>query len=237
MMRIAICDDSQIDRDVIKDFLHTYMTEKSIPYALTEYESGMNLVYDIEEGGYYDLVFLDIYMEELDGMNIARKLRHDGYTGKIVFLTSTAEFAVDSYEVEAAGYLLKPHDYAKLCSLLDRLIDRSNIGLFQITVRNTIYSLPFSEILYVESRNNVCIMHRTDGREYTVYKKLSEIEAQLNDSRFLRCHQSYLVNMSYIVKADKQFELTTGDVVLIRQRSQKEIRNIYQEFAAKRMKV
>lgn len=236
-MRIAICDDSMIDRNVIRDFLHTYMTERSVPHAMTEYENGMNLVYDIEEGCYYDLVFLDIFMDQILGMDIARKLRSVGYTGKIVFLTSTAEFAVDSYEVEASGYLLKPHDYEKLRSLLNRIIDRTNIGQFQVSVRNTIYSIPFAEIVYVESRNNVCILHRSDGSEYTLYKKLSEVEAQLNDNRFLRCHQSYLVNMSYVAKADKQFELTTGDVVLIRQRSQKEIRKVYQEFASKGIKV
>ncbi|MBQ7003922.1 MAG: response regulator transcription factor [Oscillospiraceae bacterium] len=237
MMRIAICDDNQIDRDIIKDFLHTYLTEKSIPNTMTEYENGMNLICDIEEGYYCDLVFLDIFMDHILGMDIARRLRSVGYTGKIIFLTSTAEFAVDSYEVEASGYLLKPHDYEKLRSLLDRLIDRTNIGQFQVSVRNTIYSIPFGEIVYVESRNNVCILHRSDGREYTIYKKLSEVGSQLNDSRFLRCHQSYLINMSYIAKADKQFELTTGDVVLIRQRNQKEIRRAYQEFASKGVKV
>lgn len=236
-MRIAVCDDNQLDRDIIKDFLHTYMTEKSIPNTITEYENGMNLIYDIEEGRYYDMVFLDIFMDQILGMDIARKLRNVGYTGNIVFLTSTAEFAVDSYEVEASGYLLKPHDYEKLCGLLNRIIDRTNIGHFQVSVRNTIYSIPFGEIVYVESRNNICILHRSDGSEYTIYKKLSEVELQLSESRFLRCHQSYLVNMSYISKADSQFELTTGDVVLIRQRSQKEIRRIYQEFASKGVKV
>ncbi len=236
-MRIAVCDDNQIDRDIIKDFLHTYMTEKSIPNTITEYKNGMNLIYDIEEGRYYDMVFLDIFMDQILGMDIARKLRNVGYTGNIVFLTSTAEFAVDSYEVEASGYLLKPHDYEKLCGLLNRIIDRTNIGHFQVSVRNTIYSIPFGEIVYVESRNNICILHRSDGSEYNIYKKLSEVELQLNESRFLRCHQSYLVNMSYISKADSQFELTTGDVVLIRQRSQKEIRRIYQEFASKGVKV
>jgi DNA-binding LytR/AlgR family response regulator len=197
----------------------------------------MNLIYDIEEGYYYDIVFLDILMDQILGMDIARKLRSAGYTGNIVFLTSTAAYAVDSYEVEASGYLLKPHDYGKLCTLLNRIIDRTKIGQYQVSVRNTIYSIPLGEIVYVESRNNVCILHCSNGREYTIYKKLSEIETQLGDSRFLRCHQSYLVNMSYIAKADKQFELTTGDVVLIRQRNQKEIRSIYQAFASKGIKV
>ncbi|MBE6851207.1 MAG: response regulator transcription factor [Ruminococcus sp.] len=230
-MRIAICDDSMMDREMIKDFLHRYLQENSIPNTMTEYESGMNLVYDIEEDAYYDLIFLDILMTGPHGMDIARKLRRVGYSGKIVFLTSTAEFAVDSYEVEASGYLLKPHNYEKLHALLDRLIDRTSIGQYHVSFRNKIVSIPFSDVVYVESRNNICIMHRKDGTEYTIYKKLCEIEKQLNDSRFLRCHQSYIVNMSFIVKADKQFELTTGDVVLIRQRSLKEIRKAYTDYA------
>lgn len=236
-MRIAICDDSQIDRNMIKDLLEIYMTGKSVSGSMTEYDNGVKLLYDIEDGVYFDLVFLDIFMDAVHGMDIARNLRKCGYSGKIIFLTSTAEFAVDSYEVEASGYLLKPHNYDKLCTLLDRIIDRTNIGQFQVSVRNTVYSIPFSEIVYVESRNNVCILHRSDSTEYTIYKKLSEIEAQLSDSRFLRCHQSYIVNMSYIAKADKQFELVTGDLVLIRQRSLKEIRSQYTDYAARRMRV
>ncbi len=232
-MKIAICDDSTMDREMVRELLHEYLLCRSIPYTMTEYENGMNLVYDIEEGGYYDLIFLDIIMDGLHGMEIARKLRRVGCGGKIIFLTSTAEFAVDSYEVEASGYLLKPHNYEKLSHLLDRLIDRSRLGQYHVSIRSTIVSIPFGEIVYVESRNNVCILHRSDGTEYTVYRKLSEIEAELNDSRFLRCHQSYIVNMSYIARADKQFELTTGDVVLIRQRSLKELRKVYSDYAAR----
>ena len=71
---------------------------------------------------------------------------------------------------------------------------------------------------------------------YTIYKKLSEIEQALTDRRFLRCHQSFLVNMRYIAKADKQFELTTGDVVLIRQRSLREIRQTYLDYTTMEMK-
>ncbi len=236
-MKIAICDDSTIDREVVSDCLHQYFTEHSVPYTVHSYESGSQLYYDIQDGAYFDLLFLDIYMNEVHGMDIARNLRKLNYTGKIVFLTSTAEFAVDSYEVQASGYLLKPHDYRKLCDLLDRIVDKTNVGVFAVSVRNMVYSIPYNEIVYVESQNNICILHRSDGTNYTVYKKLCEIEQQLNDSRFLRSHRSYLVNMSYIAEVDKQFVLTTGDAVLIRQRSLKEIRTVYQGFAARRIEV
>lgn len=235
-MKSAICDDSEIDRNIISDFLRTYTTEKSIPIQIAEYEDGVNLLYDVEDGKYYDLIFLDIYMAQIHGMDVARLLRKNKYSGKIIFLTSTSDFAVDSYEVDAAGYLLKPHDYNKIRNMLDRIFDRTDVGVFQFSVRNTVYNIPYSELVYVESSNNVCILHRSDGSSYTVYQRLSEIEEKLNDARFLRCHQSYIVNMSYISKADKQFELTTGDVVLIRQKSLKEIRNVYMEYCLKSKK-
>ncbi len=235
-MKIAICDDNEIDREIISDFLHIYMTEKSIPASFTEYELGINLLYDVEDGCYYDLIFLDIYMSKIHGMDVARLLREHDYSGKIIFLTSTADFAVDSYEVEAAGYLLKPHDYNKIRSLLDRILDRASVSTFHFSVRNVVHSISYSELVYVESSNNICILHKNDGSRYTIYQKLNEIEHQLDDPRFLRCHQSYLVNMSYIAKADKQFELTTGDVVLIRQRHLKKLRNTYLEYSTKKKK-
>ncbi len=230
-MYIAICDDSEIDRGIIADFLHHYVTEKSVPTHLTEYESGESLLYDVEDGKYFDLIFLDILMAKIQGIEIARLLRENGYVGKIIFLTTTPEYAVDSYEVEAAGYLLKPHDYNKIRHLLDRIIDVGNIGQLTFTSRNKIYNIPYNEIVYVESSNNFCILHRNNGTSYNIYQKLSEIEQNLEDERFLRCHQSYIVNMSYISKVDKEFELITGESVLIRQRHLKDIRNAYLEYS------
>ncbi len=233
-MKIAICDDNAIDRGIISDFLHIYMAERSVSARLTEYEIGVDLLYDVEDGCYYDLIFLDIYMSKVHGMDIARRLREHGYSGKIIFSTATADYAVDSYEVEAAGYLLKPHDYDKIRNLLDRILDRMNVGMFRFSVRNIVHNIPYSELVFVESKNNVCILHRSNGESYTIYQKLSEIEQQLDDDeRFLRCHQSYIVNLSYISKADKEFEMTTGDIVHIRQRNLKEMRNAYLKYAKK----
>ena len=75
----------------------------------------------------------------------------------------------------------------------------------------------------MESDNTKCVLHRTEDREYNIYKKLGQIEAELNDPRFLRCHQSYLVNMNYIREANEVFLLQNGDEVLIRKKSKNEI--------------
>ena len=84
--------------------------------------------------------------------------------------------------------------------------------------------------MYVESENTKCILHRTGNREYNLYKKLIQIEAELNDARFLRCHQSYLVNMNYVREAHDVFILQNGDEILIRKKSKKEIQQKFLEY-------
>ena len=218
-MRIGICDDSQLDREMIRDLLDLYFADKSI-----------DVIHEFQEGTAYDIVFLDIYMEKMLGIDVARELRRLHYAGEIVFLTATSDFAVDSYEVQAGGYLLKPHSYEKLCMVMDRVLSACDINTYQIQRRGVVTRIPYHEILYVESRNTRCLLHRKGGGTYTMYKKLGEIEEELYDPRFLRCHQSYLVNMAYVQNADHQFTLFTGDIVLIRQRNLKEIRNRYLDY-------
>ena len=113
-MHIAVCDDSAFDRELIVELLHIYFAQKPFQYKLAQYNSGINLVCDVEDGCWFDIIFLDIYMNGLLGIDAAHKLRALGFDGAIIFLTASADFAVDSYDVAAAGYLLKPHSFDKL---------------------------------------------------------------------------------------------------------------------------
>ena len=233
-MRIAVCEDNELHREMIACLLNRYATEKSIPFAITSYQSGINLLYDTEEGATFDIVFLDIYMKDLLGIDVAHRLRGMGYQGHIVFLTATADFAVDGYEVEAMGYLLKPHSFEKLSQVMDRATREMTENFYPIKHHSKVTKVSYHEILYIESSNSKCILHCCNGQSYVIYKKLSEIEQELNDERFLRCHQSYLVNMDYIYKMDRQFTLVTGDIVLIRQRNLKAIRQAALDHMAKK---
>ena len=134
--------------------------------------------------------------------------------------------SVDSYDVDATGYLLKPLKPEKLDVVMNKITQSQNIGVYRIQHRRKIVTVKFDDILYVESSNSKCILH-SNNKNYCIYKRLTDIEAELSDKRFLRCHQSYLVNMDYIKNADKQFELLNGELVCIRQRSLKAIK---QEF-------
>lgn len=223
-MRIAVCDDSSLDRDLFVALLHHYFVNKPISKEIIQYENGVDLLHDVEDDMWFDIVFLDIYMNDLLGIDVAHKLRSLGYRGHIIFLTATADFAVDSYEVEALGYLLKPQSFEKLSQVMDRAIRTMTTNTYLVKNHSKIIRVPYHEILYIESMNSKCIIHCCNEQHYVIYKRLTTIEHELNDKRFLRCHQSYLVNMDHIHQVDSQFTLVTGDTVAIRQRDLKSIR-------------
>lgn len=224
-----------LDREIITDFLNDYFYKKSIEYSICSYSSGKELIYDIQDGKNLDLIFLDIYIGNEFGISIAKQLREKiGYDGKIVFLTATVDFAVDSYDVEAVGYLLKPVHTQKLHMVMNKITKNLDAEVYRIKQRNNIHTLKIDSIIYVESSNSRCIIH-SYNTDYVIYKRLNDIEAELNNRRFLRCHQSYLVNMDYIKNVDKQFELVNGDFVCIRQRNLKAIKQEYVDYIKSRI--
>ena len=229
-MRIAICEDNEIHRDILEHLLNRYFSERPIHFELVPYQYGMNFLYDMEEGAYFDMAFLDIYMEDTMGNQIAHQLRAMGYQGEIVFLTASSDFAIEGYDVDASGYLLKPLDYGKLEMVMDRITRNIAPSTYQIRHRTTVTKLAYHEILYIESSNSKCILHTESGGAYTVYKTLNTIEKELGDRRFLRCHQSFLVNMDHIKQIGKQFLLSNGDYVPIRQRGVKAVRQAYMDY-------
>lgn len=111
-MNIAICDDNLLDRELIVDLLECYFFNKSISYSIDQYE--------IEDGHPYDIIILDIFMGKLLGIEVAKNLRKLKFNGEIIFLTASSDFAVDSYDVNAGGYILKPISYNKLKKLLTK---------------------------------------------------------------------------------------------------------------------
>ena len=211
MRKIAICDDSKLDRQLLKVAIQTYFENNEEEFKIFEYESGDNLLDDIE----VELLFLDIIM---NGMKIARKLRDIQFKAPIIFLTAYAYYAVESYEVQAAGYLLKPYDTNKLTLLLDEILQRSVQKRIAVKVKKQHRYLEINDIMYVESDKHVLNIHLKDSRVIQTTEKLSELEKTINSKRFIRCYQSYLVNMDYIKDAKTDFILSNDIRIPIRVR-------------------
>ena len=229
-MRLAICDDNDLERELLNNLIHKFFAKTSVLCETVLYNRGTNLYNDVMEGIEYDIIFLDLFMEDSFGMNIAQKLRQLPYCGKIVFCTSSSDYAVESYDVFASGYIVKPYGLTEIKRTLDRLFPEFKTDSYYVKQKSRIIYIPINEIIYVESNNTKCILHRTNGRNYTIYKQLGQIESELHNERFLRCHQSYLVNMNYIEEADDVFILQNGEEILIRKKSRKEMHQKFLDY-------
>lgn len=234
MFRIAVCDDLAQEREKICLLLKEAFAARGAAAVFQEYESGGCLLSAWEKNELdVHLIFLDIYMEEPDGVETARLLRCRGCPSAIVFLTTSPDFAVEGYEVEAAGYLLKPPEQGKLQQLLERILRRENLMPIVLRQGNSVFSVVSSEIIYIESCRNRLLIH-TVRETIPYYGRMTELVSRLSQKQFLRCHQSFLVNMDRIYSAEDDFLMENGDLVPIRVRERKTIREAYFQYMTER---
>ena len=163
-------------------------------------------------------------------MKIARKLRDIQFKAPIIFLTAHAYYAVESYEVQASGYLLKPFSEEKLKTLINRILKTDMKRRVAIKSKRQ-YRYPYTdEIMYIESDRHNVTLHLSDGSEIVTVDKLVELEKRINENRFLHCHQSYLVNMDFITDVKDDFILSNGEIIPIRVRGRKEMADTYYSY-------
>lgn len=227
MLHIAVCDDIEKEREELCRVIRDVFAGYDLDVKMMAFQSGEALLAAWEE--YRDvirLVFLDIYMAGIDGVETARRLRAAGYGETIVFLTMTPDFAIEGYEVKASGYLLKPLDREKLGELIKRLFESGSPAMLVLRQGKRVYTIAPSDIVYIESNRNRLAIH-TVNDTYSYYGRLDEVAGRLPGKSFLRCHQSYLVNMDRIFAAGDDFRMDTGDVVPIRVRERRIMRDTY----------
>ncbi|MEG0168293.1 MAG: LytTR family DNA-binding domain-containing protein [Ruthenibacterium sp.] len=232
MYRIAICDDLPAERVGLKQLLTDYLKQQETAVRFTEYESGEALIIDCaENNAAFDLVFLDIFMGGISGVETAKELRGMGCKMPLVFVTTSPDFALEGYEVQACGYLIKPPSAERLASLLDRLL-RTEPACPKLALKcgKGHRFFDYTEICYLESKGSYLFLHTQDGQTVRAVQKLSEVAAQISDKRFLRCHQSYLVNMDYIQKVGDDFVLLDGSIIPIKVRTHKAITDAYYSY-------
>lgn len=201
MITFAICDDEPFMLDNIASQISEYMTKKKLLFRTDCFSCGREL---LKSNSSFDIIFLDIQMDEPDGMETARILRAQGCRSLLIFITVLREPVFDSFEVQAYDYLVKPLDKLRLCRTLDRAITSLNESSGQnliIQTGNSCQVIPFSQIIYCEVLGRKIYIHRTDGRTLDHYDKMDHLENHM-DSRFFRCHRSYLVNLDHVRKFD-----------------------------------
>ncbi len=198
MVKIAICDDEPFMAQEIADHLSSYMEEKHLTsYCASSFSNGRSL---LESDCDFDLIFLDIQMEQPDGMETAKLLRQRENHSLLVFVTVLKECVFDAFEVEAYDYLIKPLDGNHFRRTMDRAIKAieqrtaKSIMVQRGTSREVI---PLAQIVYCEVQGRKIYIHQSNGKIIDYYEKLDDFERRV-DGRFFRCHRSYLVNLEYV---------------------------------------
>ena len=198
MICAAICDDNETELETLRGML--YRCGRGL--SVTAYADADTLVRDVESGrACYSLYFLDIFLEGMDGVEAARRIRAADRAALIVFISSSEDFYREAYDVFAFNYLVKPVREEAFSKVLDNalvFLRQSAEHSIHFSYRGHSYSLRESDICYISSDNHNAAFHTAEGGIYLYYGKLNDLLPRLRSGLFARCHQSYIVNFMYV---------------------------------------
>ena len=226
--KIAIVDDEKVIRQQIKNLIE----KKQIESIIDTYSSGEEL---LMEEKCYDIVFLDIQMDGMNGIETARALRQKTEDTVLIFITGVKEYVFDAFDVAAFHYLIKPIEENKFHTVYDRAVleagkkKQHSMGQLFVKTRSRNVTLEQSDILYIESRAKKVEIHtRNDIME--AYAGIGELEKQLTEN-FYRCHRGYLVNMAFISEySSDSITLNNGETIFLTKEKYGEFVKVYMRY-------
>lgn len=200
MYRAAICEDEAVFRQEQETVCRRILNKLNIEYQISVFETGTAFMAAYSGGARYDLLLLDIVMDELSGMELARRLREQGSDAAIVFITANPEYAIEGYDVGALHYLMKPLDGAALERVITADYKRRFSQKYLVVKSGTQnLRLPLHDIICLEVIGRR-VKITTPGGEIETSAKLTELLESLPKEQFCRCHVGYIVNLSKIQK-------------------------------------
>ena len=219
MLKIAICDDNELQLDILSSMVSDYGRETGVPMKIVCYQNGRKLIDDLMMNT-YDIYLLDMIMPDISGMDVARLLRSRKDKGQIIFVTASADYAIASYEVEALYYMLKPLNRDVLFKVLDKAIRIiSCTGLdFSVKTPDGYALVKTRELIYVEAQGRSPIYHQTRGREVRGLVLRSSFSAAtkgfLSTGFFAYLGPSKLINLKYVERMnDECVMLSDGTII------------------------
>lgn len=198
MIKVAIVDDEAVHADKLGEYLARYEAEKGLGIHAEKFQNAVAFLTNYVPD--YDIVFLDIRMQFMDGLTAAKRLRELDEKVVLVFVTSLAQYAINGYEVNAADYIVKPFSYADFALKLTRavkLIPSDRFAPYMFRTQNGMVRIDLNTVTYVETDGHRVIYHTKD-RDYTQYSSLNAVEKAIREYGFSRCNTSYLVNLRYV---------------------------------------
>ncbi|RJX01831.1 DNA-binding response regulator [Clostridium sp. AF15-41] len=237
MIHIAICDDSKQERQILAALFKRYQELHATPLQIHIFQNGFSLLDAIDQGKRFDITILDILMPGENGIEIARNIRASGTDTEIIFLTSSPEYAVDSYEVKAQNYLLKPVTEEKFFASIDSILaelDEKDTASFIIYTTEKQYSrIRVSSLVYGEVTHRTITLHLADQTIISAVMTFTEFQDILKAyPDFIYPHRSYAVNMNYIQYVTKSdIILTDGQKIPLSRNNYTKISEQFLNFA------
>lgn len=211
-LKIAICEDNPAHLSHNHEILRQTPGDARPVFSL--YTSGKELLSDMEKGKMFDVVFCDIEMPEINGMEIGNALRKYREDIILVYLTSFQKYAVDAYETRAFRYLLKPLDHEKAKDIMAAIVkEYSHFRKLIFKDWDTVHFVNIADIIYMEAREKYTFAY-TASQEFSSKTSLNEYDALLKQNGFFRIHRKYLVNSYYVDKLTSTGLTLSGGIEL-----------------------
>lgn len=234
-MLIYLCDDSESDILRLKHYLNKYAEQMKLDFKLASFYTAEELLDSFKKASKKpELIFLDIFMPKLSGMDAARQLRNMYYKGGIIFTTSSTEHAMDSYEVNALYYLQKPYErkhFENAMARCDSLLQKAKL-CFTFMQKKKEISIPYEEILFFETGQSHTISLHTTSGIYSFHNTLLQMIELFHDiDNFIQIGRSFLINLNYVAgQTENDLIMMDGSIVQIPLRKQKEIFKIVKNW-------
>ena len=229
MLLIAIVDDNPKDAAQLKECVEAYCRKNSLAALVHTYRDGLDFIRGAET---HDIIFLDIQMGKLDGLETARLLRKINQESILIFVTNMAQFAIKGYEVDALDFIIKPASLASIVYVMDKAmkrLDGNTRAMFSLKTADGAVSLSANDIAYVEVFDHNLVYHTTRG-EYTVRGRLSDVSEKLDQEKFVMCNRSFIVNLRHVSNVTADYLLIGDTRISVSKSHRKELMKRFSSF-------
>lgn len=201
--RIAVCDDQPAQLENLTKKLSLYAEARHIKFHIQTYPSAEAFLFDFSENRNFDLLFLDIEMAGMNGIQLAKKIRAENETVQLCFITGYPDYMNQGYDVNALHYLLKPVSVEKLFEVCDRFLKSTETQprFFLFSLGKEVVRVYEKDLYYGEAQGHYMLLHTRQG-ELKLRTTVPELEKQLGEG-FFRPSRSFLVNLRYVTRITK----------------------------------
>lgn len=232
-LKVAICDDDAKELLTLQQYMQKYELEFDIDFKISLFTSGEKMLLEYNGAGSFDLIFLGIEMSRMNGLETANKIRSTGdYNVKIIFLSNSNRYMLDSFDVQAFHYWQKPLIYSAFCSLMKQIItfyQQTHTIKFLLHQDGTEELVHINDIMYVEvvKEKKGVLRFVLAGREICCKGVLRNLQKELRNYHFVTPYRGFLINLKYVHCINNSFViLTDGKKIPLSRRCSSEIRNL-----------